>query len=70
MKTVRAAFARGIRLGEFTAELCLVHQMEVEIAEWGHLGHLTIWCDPLILARAATDMVYIGEDVRNDTHDS
>jgi len=58
--TVRAWAGRG--KGKFTAELHLVREMEVTIEEWGKRGHLTIWGDPLILARAATDILSVDEE--------
>jgi hypothetical protein len=62
-ETVQNASKRGIQLGEFTAELHLVHEMGAEIEAWGARGHLTIWCDPLILAAAVASIVSIDEEI-------
>lgn len=55
--TARAAAARGRGFGDFVAVLPLSADMEVEIAEWGSPGHLTIWGDALMLSHTATDIV-------------
>lgn len=55
--TARAAAARGRGFGNYVAELSLSAEIDVEIAEWGSPGHLTIWGDALMLSRTATDIV-------------
>lgn len=50
---------RGRGFGDFVAELRLSGAMGVDFAVWGSRGHLTIWGEPLILARAAADIVRI-----------
>jgi hypothetical protein len=57
--TARAAEARGRGFGNFVAELRLSAATDVEIAEWGSPGHLTIWGDALMLSHTATDIVPI-----------
>lgn len=48
--------AKGRDLGGYVAELRLPEGQGVEVAEWGHQGHLTMWGNPLMLALHVTDI--------------
>jgi hypothetical protein len=59
-RTAQKALDRGAGFGEYVAEVRLEPAQGLEIAVWGPRGHLTIWGDPLTLARYAVDILPIA----------